>query len=198
MERGYFIGKSTRCTCRATSDGYPRGSGQWYKGDQTVGTNGDLDITYNTNNPEQVYTCEGKSALGRKPGSTVRAKFACKDMMCFIDPDSVQIESSSNKVNLCDNNNQAQVTCEISRDHVSPAPTFSFSVDGPRSQGPQPGTDSSDGIYYQSRFSLSPDVGGQYQVTCRVTNSVANTWQDKSTQITFNSECYKRLDKTFC
>ncbi|GFR60900.1 neural cell adhesion molecule 1 [Elysia marginata] len=180
MEQGYFIGKSARCTCRATSDGYPRGSAQWYKGDQPVGTNGDLDITYNKNNPEQVYTCEAMSTLGRKPGSTLRAKFA------FIDPDSVQIASSSSKVNLCDNNNQVQVTCDISRDHVSPAPTFSFSVDGPRSQGPQPGTDSSDGNYYQSRFSLSPDVGGQYQVTCRVTNNVTNTWQDKSTQITFN------------
>ncbi|GFR94443.1 vascular cell adhesion protein 1, partial [Elysia marginata] len=180
MGQGYFIGKSARCTCRATSDGYPRGSAQWYKGDQTVGTNGDLDITYNKNNPEQVYTCEAKSTLGRKPGSLLRAKFA------FIVPDSVQIASSSSKVNLCDNNNQVQMTCEISRDHVSPAPTFSFSVDGPRSQGPQPGTDSSDGNYYQSRFSLSPDVGGQYQVTCRVTNSVTNTWQIKSTQITFN------------
>ncbi|GFS05748.1 neural cell adhesion molecule 1 [Elysia marginata] len=76
MEQGYFIGKSARCTCRATSDGYPRGSAQWYKGDQPVGTNGDLDITYNKNNPEQVYKCEAKSKLGRKPGSTLRAKFA--------------------------------------------------------------------------------------------------------------------------
>ncbi|GFS19311.1 vascular cell adhesion molecule [Elysia marginata] len=180
MEQGYFIGKSARCTCRATSDGYPRGTAQWYIGAKTVRNNGALAITYNKYNPEQVYTCEGKSALGRKPGSTVRAKFA------FIDPDSVQIASSSSKVNLCDNNNQVQVTCDISRDHVSPAPTFSFSVDGPRSQGPQPGTGSSDGNYYQSRFSLSPDVGGQYQVTCRVTISVTNTWQDKSTQIKFN------------
>ncbi|GFR96644.1 neural cell adhesion molecule 1 [Elysia marginata] len=177
MEHGYFIGKSARCTCSATSDGYPRGSSQWYKGDQTVGTNGDLDITYNKNNPEQVYTCEAKSTLGRKPGSTLRAKFAY----------SVQIASSSNQVNLCDNNNQVQVTCKISKDHVSPAPTFSFSVDGPRSHGPTPGTDSGDGNYYQSRFSLSPDVGGQYQVTCRVTITVTNNWQEKSTKITFNS-----------
>ncbi|GFS13286.1 hypothetical protein ElyMa_001393000, partial [Elysia marginata] len=101
---------------------------------------------------------------------------------------SVQIASSSREVNLCDNNNQVQVTCEISRDHVSPAPTFSFSVDGPRSQGPQPGTNSNDDNYYQSQFSLSPDVVGQYQVTCRVTNSVNTTWQDKSTQIKFISE----------
>ncbi|GFS08190.1 hypothetical protein ElyMa_004750700, partial [Elysia marginata] len=147
MEQGYFIGKSARCTCRATSDGYPRGSAQWYKGDQTVGSNGELDITYNKN---------------------------------------IQIASSSSEVNLCGNNNQVQVTCKISRDHVSPAPTFRFSVDGHRSQGPQPGTDSSDSNYYQSRFSFSSDVGGQYQVTCRVTNSVTTTWHDKSTQITFN------------
>ncbi|GFR88294.1 hypothetical protein ElyMa_002513800 [Elysia marginata] len=49
MKQGYFIGKSAGCTCRATSDGYPRGSAQWYKGDQPEGTNGDLDITYNKN-----------------------------------------------------------------------------------------------------------------------------------------------------
>ncbi|GFS08184.1 neural cell adhesion molecule 1 [Elysia marginata] len=181
VAQGYFIGKSARCTCRATSDGYPRGSAQWYKGDQTVGSNGDLDITYNKNNLEPLYTCEAKSPLGRKPGSTVRAKFA------FVDPDSVQISSSSSEVNLCDNNNQVQVICEISRDHVSPAPTFSLSVNRPRPQGPQPGTNSGDGNYYQSRFSFSPDVGGQYQVTCRVTNSVTTTWQHKSTQIKFNS-----------
>ncbi|GFR71094.1 hypothetical protein ElyMa_000344100 [Elysia marginata] len=55
MEQGYFIGKSTRCTCRATSDGYPRGSAQWYKGGQTVGSNGDLDITYNKNSESVIY-----------------------------------------------------------------------------------------------------------------------------------------------
>ncbi|GFR69415.1 hypothetical protein ElyMa_000300600 [Elysia marginata] len=179
MKQGYFIGKSARCICRATFDGYPKGSGQWYKEDQTVRTIGDLGVTYNESNPEQVYTCETKSALGRKPGSTLIAKFA------FIDPDSVQIASSSSEVNLRGNNNQVQVACKISRDHVSPAPTFSFSVDGPRSQGPQPGTHSSDDNYYQSQFSLSPDVVGQYQVTCRVTNSVTTTWQDNSTKITF-------------
>ena len=31
--------------------------------------------------PEQVYTCEGVSALGRKVGSTLTAKFACKFRM---------------------------------------------------------------------------------------------------------------------
>ncbi|GFS00434.1 neural cell adhesion molecule 1 [Elysia marginata] len=83
MEQGYFIGKSARCTCRATSDGYPRGSAQWYKGDQPVGTNGELTITYNKNDPGQVYTCEAKSALGRKPGSTLRAKFAYAPEITF-------------------------------------------------------------------------------------------------------------------
>ncbi|GFS14322.1 hypothetical protein ElyMa_006743600 [Elysia marginata] len=46
MKQGYFIGKSARCICRATFDGYPKGSGQWYKEDQTVGTIGDLGVTY--------------------------------------------------------------------------------------------------------------------------------------------------------
>ncbi|GFR72862.1 hypothetical protein ElyMa_005717100 [Elysia marginata] len=151
-EQGYFIGKSARCTCRVTSDGYPRGWAQWYMKHKTVGTKGDLVITYKKN---------------------------------IIDSDSVQIASASSKVNLCNNNNQVQVTCKISRDHVNPAPTFSFSVDGPRSQGPQPVTGSNRGNHYHSQFSLSPDVGGQYQVTCRVTNTVTNTWHDKSIQITF-------------
>ena len=31
--------------------------------------------------PEQVYTCEGVSALGRKVGSTLTAKFACRFRM---------------------------------------------------------------------------------------------------------------------
>ncbi|GFR88449.1 neural cell adhesion molecule 1-like, partial [Elysia marginata] len=148
---------------------------------------GEYHLTYNktadadTSNYTVVMRWSGRGAniLFSDP-------YTFHEVSTVIDPNSVQIASSSSKVNLCDNNNQVQVTCEISRDHVSPSPTFSFSVDGPRSQGPQPGTDSSDGNYYQSRFSLSPDVGGQYQVTCRVTNTVTNTWQDKSTQITFN------------
>ncbi|GFR79669.1 roundabout homolog 1-like [Elysia marginata] len=111
IEQGYFIGKSARCTCRATSDGYPRGSSQWYKGDQPVGTNGDLDITYNKNNPEQVYTCEAMSTLGRKPGSTLRAKFACPPQVT-VGGQTYRGISPSNIVTLAEGYT-GDVTCRV-------------------------------------------------------------------------------------
>ena len=108
-----------------------------------------------------------------------------------IDTDSVEVESTQDTVNLCDNNNnsnnQAQVTCRISKENVNPEPTFSFSSDGPKFD---PQTVSNDGSYYQSQVSLSLDVGGKYQVTCRVTNTVLNTTQDKKTNITYKSELF--------
>ena len=108
-----------------------------------------------------------------------------------IDTDSVEVESAPDTVNLCDDNNnsnnQAQVTCRISKENVNPEPTFSFSPDGLKFD---PGTVSNDGSYYQSQVSLSLDVGGKYQVTCRVTNTVLNTTQDKKTNITYKSELF--------
>ena len=107
-------------------------------------------------------------------------------ILSVIDTDSVEVESTPDTVNICDNsNNQAQVACRISKENVNPEPTFSFSPDGHKFD---PETVSNDGSYYQSQFSLSPDVGGEYQVTCRVTNTVLNTWHDKGTNIIYRSE----------
>ncbi|KAK3730452.1 hypothetical protein RRG08_057508 [Elysia crispata] len=130
--------------------------------------------------PVQTYTCEAVSDLGRRVGSTLTAKFA------FIVSDSVEVESTPDTINLCYNNNdQARVTCRISKDNVNPGPTFSFSSDGLKFDSSRVGTVSKDGNYYQGQFSLSPGAGGEYQVTCRVTHTVLNTWQDKGTIITY-------------
>ncbi|KAK3741882.1 hypothetical protein RRG08_065455 [Elysia crispata] len=182
--QGYFLEESTTCTCSLSSDGHPRGSAQWYKGGQQVGSSGTLVVTRDKSNPEQiiVYTCEAVSDLGRTVGSTLTAKFA------FIITDSVEVESTPDTINLCDNNNsnnQAQVTCRVSKENINPEPTFSFSSDGLNFDPSYSGTVSGDGSYFQSQFSLSPDTGGEYQMTCRVTNTVLNTWQDKRTVITF-------------
>ncbi|KAK3780687.1 hypothetical protein RRG08_015475 [Elysia crispata] len=107
--QGYFLEESTTCTCRLSSDGHPRGTAQWYKGGQQVGSRETLLVTRDRSNPEQIYTCEAVSDLGRRVGSMLSAKFA------FIDTDSVEVESTPDTINLCDNrnNNQAQVTCRV-------------------------------------------------------------------------------------
>ena len=116
-------------------------------------------------------------------------------ILSVIDTDSVEVESTPDTINLCDNNNnnnnnnnQAQVTCRISKENNNPEPTFSFSSDGLKFDPSRSGTFSDDGSYYQSHISLSADAGGEYQVTCRVTNTVLNIWQGKGTNITFRSE----------
>ena len=67
---------------------------------------------------------------------------------------SVEVESTPDTINLCDNNsnNQAQVTCRISKENVNPVPPFSFSSGGLKFD---PETVSDDGSYYQSQVSLS-------------------------------------------
>ena len=114
-------------------------------------------------------------------------------ILSVIDTDSVEVKSTPVTVNLCENksNNQAQVTCRISRQNVNPEPTFSFSSDELKFDPSRSRTVSDDGSYYQSKFSLSPDNGGEYQVTCRVTNTVFKTWQDKKTNITCRSEFFE-------
>ena len=110
-----------------------------------------------------------------------------------IDTDSVEVESTPDTVNLCDNNNrnnQALVTCRILKENVNPEPTFSFSSNGLKFDPSHSGSVSNDGSFYQSQVSLSPDAGGEYQVTCRVTNTVLNIWQDKKTNITYRSELF--------
>ena len=111
-------------------------------------------------------------------------------ILSVIDTDSVEVESTPDTINLCDNssNSQAQVTCRISKEDVNPAPTFSFSPNGLKFDPSRSGSVSNDGSYYQSQVSLSPGAGGEYQVTCRVTNTVLNIWHNKETTITFRSE----------
>ena len=103
-----------------------------------------------------------------------------------IEPNSVEVNSAPSTFNLCGstNNNQVLVTCQVSIDDVSPAPTFSFSVDGRTFETPVPGTNR--GTHYQRQFDLNPTVGGEYQVTCRVTNTVLpNTRHESQTTVIF-------------
>ena len=110
-------------------------------------------------------------------------------ILSVIDTDSVEVKSTPDTINICDNNNdQTRVTCSISKDNVNPEPTFSFSSDGLKFDPSRDGTVTEDGSYYKSQISLSADAGGEYQVTCRVTNTVLNIWQEKGTNITFRSE----------
>ena len=103
-----------------------------------------------------------------------------------IESDSVEVNSDHSTVNLCGstNNNQDLVTCQVSIDDVSPAPTFSFSLEGFAFETPVPGTNT--GTHYQRQFYPNPTVGGEYQVTCRVTNTVLpNTRQESQTTVIF-------------
>ncbi|RUS68978.1 hypothetical protein EGW08_023261, partial [Elysia chlorotica] len=77
MVQGYFTEESSTCTCSLSSVGYPRGTAQWYQGDQRVGSGGILVVTHDrTSSDQKTYTCEGESNLGRKTGSTVTPNFA--------------------------------------------------------------------------------------------------------------------------
>ena len=115
-----------------------------------------------------------------------------------MDTDSIEVESVPDTINLCNNiiTNQAQVTCRISKENVNPKPFFTFTPDGIKSGPSRAGTVSDDGSFYQSQASFSPDTGGEYRVTCRVTNTVLNTWQDKETRITYISELTRDWKKT--
>ena len=106
-----------------------------------------------------------------------------------IEPDSAEVNSVPSAVNLCGstNNNQVLVTCQVSIDDVSPAPTFSFSLDGLAFETPVPGTNT--GTHYQGQFYPNPTVGGEYHVTCRVTNTVShNTRQESQTSVILRSK----------
>ncbi|GFN84767.1 vascular cell adhesion protein 1 [Plakobranchus ocellatus] len=180
MIQGYFNGKSARCTCSLTPDGYPKGQAQWYRGSQTVPglSGGVLDLTFDSSNPEQVYTCKGVSAIGEGSISTLRAKFA------FFEQDTVVSTSPNNNsiFDLCDDSNQITAGCAVLKDHVYPAPTFSFSQTNVPFDNSQERQDDS---YYQRQIDLRPDVGGIYQVICTVTNTIIGKTQSKETSLTF-------------
>ncbi|GFO27332.1 neural cell adhesion molecule 1 [Plakobranchus ocellatus] len=85
MMQGYFDEKSATCTCSLTSDGYPKGQAQWYKGNQTGPglSGGVLDLVFDKSNYVQNYTCKGVSAIGESSASTLTAKFAYAPVVTF-------------------------------------------------------------------------------------------------------------------
>ncbi|GFO32211.1 neural cell adhesion molecule 1-like isoform x5 [Plakobranchus ocellatus] len=181
--QGYFYGKSATCTCTLISDGYPKGQAQWYRGSQKVPgvSGGILDLTFNSSNPEQVYSCKGVSVLGKSGGKNLTAKFA------FFEPDTVIIESASSTFDLCGDtnytNNQLPTVCRVPKDKIYPAPTFSFSEGGLTFDVPQKGR--VENMFYLRQFYPSPAMGGVYQVSCRATNTVTNKTQKRKTSVTF-------------
>ncbi|KAK3781575.1 hypothetical protein RRG08_048914 [Elysia crispata] len=74
---GSFPGNVTRCNCSLTSNGYPSGVEQWFRGDQkeTNVSDGVLLVTKN-DYLDQAYSCEAMSVLGRNLGSFLKVKFA--------------------------------------------------------------------------------------------------------------------------
>ncbi|GFO46642.1 hypothetical protein PoB_007314700 [Plakobranchus ocellatus] len=180
MIQGYFSGKSATCTCILTSDGYPKGHAQWYRGSQTVPgvSGGVLDLTFDSSNPEQVYTCKGVSAIGEGSGSNLTAKFAFfeQDIEVFTSP------NNNSMFDLCDGSNQITAVCAVPKDNVYPAPTFSFSQTNVAFDNLQ---ERQDGSYYQSQIDLRPDVGGIHQVICTVTNTIISETQRKEISLTF-------------
>ncbi|KAK3760302.1 hypothetical protein RRG08_003592 [Elysia crispata] len=62
--QGYYLEESTTCTCSLSYDA--RDTAKWYKGGQQTGSSGTLVVSRDKSNPEQIYTCEAMSDLGRK------------------------------------------------------------------------------------------------------------------------------------
>ncbi|GFO08863.1 hemicentin-1 [Plakobranchus ocellatus] len=176
MIQGYFNGKSARCICSLTSDGYPKGQVQWYRGSQTVP--GVLDLTFDSSTPEQVYSCKGVSAIGEGSNTTLTANFA------FFERDIVVLTSANdnNTFDLCDDNNRVPVVCAVPKDHVYPAPTFNFSQTNIPYNNSQ---ERQNGSHYQSQIDLRPNVGGIHQVTCTVINTIISEAQRKEIFLTF-------------
>ncbi|GFO46653.1 hypothetical protein PoB_007315800 [Plakobranchus ocellatus] len=183
MIQGFFNGKSARCTCSLTSDSYPKGQAQWYRGRQIVPgvSGGVLELTFDSSNSEQNFTCKGVSAIGESSGLTLIAKFA------YFEENIVTIESSTSIIDLCSDNNytnhQIPITCRVPKDKINPAPLFSISKDGLTFDVPIGGYLNT--AFYQSQFYPSADVGGVYQVTCRVINKITGKTQQQGTIITF-------------
>ncbi|GFO46603.1 hemicentin-2 [Plakobranchus ocellatus] len=180
MIQGYFNGKSASCTCSLTSNNYPKGQAQWYRGSQIVPevSGGVLDLSFDSSNPEQNYTCKSVSAVGESSGSTLTAKFA------FFEQDAVMLSSANNNTtfDLCADKNQIPVTCAVLKDNICPAPIVRFSQTNLPFNNLQ---ERQDGSYYQSQVDLNPDVGGMYQVTCRVTNTIISETKRKELSLTF-------------
>ncbi|GFO27296.1 hypothetical protein PoB_005380100 [Plakobranchus ocellatus] len=183
MIQGYLIGKSARCTCSLTSDGYPKGQAQWYRGSQTVPgvSGGVLNVTFDSSNPEQRYTCKGVSIIGESLWLSLTVIFA------FFEENVVTVDSPSPTIDLCGEtnytNNHIPITCRVPKDKIYPPPLFSVSQDGLTFDLPREGHD--DTMFHQTQFYPSPDAGGVYQATCRVKNKITGTTQERETPITY-------------
>ncbi|GFO35202.1 hypothetical protein PoB_006170700, partial [Plakobranchus ocellatus] len=181
--QGYFNGKSAICICSLTPDTYPKGQAQWYKGIETrpEASGRLLDISFDSSNPVQTYTCKGSSVIGESSGLTLITKFA------FFEQDIVIIESSTFTIDLCGEtnytNHRIPITCRVPKDKIYPAPIFSASQNGLVFDFPREGDD--DTMFYLSQFYPNVDIGGVYQVTCRVINKITGNTQDKGTPVTF-------------
>ncbi|GFR98882.1 hemicentin-2 [Elysia marginata] len=136
---GHILGKSTRCICFTTSEGYPRGTAQWYRehGTYPVGINGTLDLSYDFSNPEQTFSCDAVSPLGRNTGARLM-----EPTFVFFNSSSFEVEYTVLTANACDNNttdnnnnnnnnsfnvNDAplvEVRCRVSKEHVSSVPGY--------------------------------------------------------------------------
>ncbi|GFR59773.1 hypothetical protein ElyMa_003515000, partial [Elysia marginata] len=67
----YLCGKPTRCNCTIVSQGRPKGRALWYQNGIDE-QRGPLVVTYDSRKPDIMYTCEGRSDLGRSFGSTLK------------------------------------------------------------------------------------------------------------------------------
>ncbi|GFR80299.1 hypothetical protein ElyMa_002310600 [Elysia marginata] len=190
ISQGYFPGKLIRCFCTLVSEGYPQGDAEWTSEGwpQALDIDGALHI-YSTNAPKQIYQCEGLSPLGRQVGSILEAKFA------FFDEDAVIVERSHSTAYLCGSNStlssQLVITCRVPRENVSPAPTFSFSLNGQLLVESENG--SINAQYFQHKFFPNPGVGGEYQITCSVTNIILNISQYNRVNVSIRGTYFSRL-----
>ncbi|GFO27303.1 hypothetical protein PoB_005380800 [Plakobranchus ocellatus] len=181
MIQGYFNGKSASCTCSLTSEGYPKGQAQWYRGRQTVPevSGRVLDLSFDSSSSVQFHTCKGVSAIGEGSESTLRAKFT------FFEEDAIKLYPWKNDrmFDLCDDSSQALVVCSALKSRVYPEPTFNFSHTNMPFFRSQEGSNET---CYRVLIHLLPDVGGTYRVTCVVTNPILDQKQEKMLAVAFN------------
>ncbi|GFO27335.1 hypothetical protein PoB_005384000 [Plakobranchus ocellatus] len=177
MIKGYFKGKYAKCICAS-----PQGQPQWYTGGQKVpGTTKDLSVYFDHSKPERNFTCKSSPTSGAGSKSALVVRFA------FFEPNSLTIQSSSSTIDLCPHtgiytNIRHTTTCWVSKDKISPAPDFRFTVDSVT----YPGKLQNDPSVYKADFIPSPlNSIGILSVMCYVTNTITGQSQTKQTMITF-------------
>ncbi|GFO28848.1 hypothetical protein PoB_005535300 [Plakobranchus ocellatus] len=179
---GYIKGKSTKCTCVLTSDGYPKGQAQWYRGSQVVpGVSDILESIFDINNPVQNFDCKARSTIGESSRSKLTVQYA------FFEENAVSMKSSTSIIDQCNDtnyaNNRHPIICRVLKDKIYPAPIFSVSLDGRTFDVPREGYNST--MFYQSQFYPTPNIGGVYPITCRVINKITDKTQEQKISVTF-------------